>query len=73
MTEVSTTSESAARAEPTGSGDLEAQLEQYRKELTAYSYRMLGSTFEAEDAVQEALLRAWRSYDSFEGRAALRS
>src|SRR5947208_13532791 len=53
--------------------ELEGQLEQHRRELTAYSYRMLGSPFEAEDAVQETLLRAWRSLDRFEGRAALRS
>jgi len=52
---------------------LEQQLEQYRRELTAYCYRMLGSGFEAEDAVQEAFIRAWRGYDRFEGRAALRS
>jgi RNA polymerase sigma-70 factor (ECF subfamily) len=49
------------------------QLEQHRLELTAYAYRMLGSAFEAEDAVQETLLRAWRGIDRFEGRAALRS
>ena len=49
------------------------QLEEHRRELTAYSYRMLGSPFEAEDAVQETLLRAWRNLDRFEGRAALRS
>ena len=49
------------------------ELESYRRELTAYSYRMLGSPFEAEDAVQETLIRAWRSIERFEGRAALRS
>jgi RNA polymerase sigma-70 factor, ECF subfamily len=48
-------------------------LEQHRRELTAYCYRMLGSPFEAEDAVQDALLRAWKSLDRFEGRAQLRS
>src|SRR2546422_1662108 len=55
------------------SEDLGHRLEQHRVELTAHCYRMLGSAFEAEDAVQETLLRAWRSLDRFEGRAALRS
>ena len=53
--------------------ELETRLEQYRSELTAYCYRMLASPFEAEDAVQETFLRAWRAYEGFEGRAALRS
>jgi RNA polymerase sigma-70 factor (ECF subfamily) len=53
--------------------DLDARLEAHRRELTGYCYRMLGSSFEAEDAVQETMLRAWRGFDRFEGRAALRS
>ena len=54
------------------SGSLERTLEQHRAELTGYCYRMLGSA-EAEDAVQETFLRAWRGFERFEGRAALRS
>jgi RNA polymerase sigma-70 factor, ECF subfamily len=52
---------------------VEVQLEQYRSELTGYCYRMLGSAFEAEDAVQDTFIRAWRGFERFEGRAALRS
>jgi RNA polymerase sigma-70 factor (ECF subfamily) len=52
---------------------LQSELEQSRTELTGFCYRMLGSPFEAEDAVQETMLRAWRGLDAFEGRSALRS
>jgi RNA polymerase sigma-70 factor, ECF subfamily len=55
------------------SRDLDRQLDQHRAALTGYCYRMLGSPFEAEDAVQETMIRAWRGLDRFEGRAALRS
>ena len=53
--------------------DLDTRLEAHRTELTGYCYRMLGSSFEAEDAVQDTMIRAWRSYDKFEGRSSLRS
>ena len=65
------------RAAASGPGieatELEGRLEQHRQELTAYCYRMLGGAFEAEDAVQETFIRAWRGIEGFEGRAALRS
>ncbi|MEV8568363.1 sigma-70 family RNA polymerase sigma factor [Streptomyces sp. NPDC051322] len=53
--------------------DLDVRLEGHRTELTGYCYRMLGSAFEAEDAVQDTMVRAWRSFDRFEGRSSLRS
>ena len=62
-----------APAEGAAADDASARLEPYRRELTAYCYRMLGSPFEADDAVQEALTRAWKAIDRFEGRSTLRS
>ena len=53
--------------------ELAQELERHRVELTAHAYRMLGSAFEAEDAVQETFVRAWRAFDQFEGRSSLRS
>nr|MDT0667808.1 sigma-70 family RNA polymerase sigma factor [Micromonospora sp. DSM 115978] len=52
---------------------VEVRLEEHRRELTGYCYRMLGSAFDADDAVQETMVRAWRGIDRFEGRAQLRS
>ncbi|WP_423247282.1 sigma-70 family RNA polymerase sigma factor [Streptomyces decoyicus] len=66
-----TAADGAGRGAP--QGELADRLEAHRTELTGYCYRMLGSAFEAEDAVQETMVRAWRSYDRFEGRASLRS
>ena len=64
----------AVRPDEIGSPQaLPEDLEQYRRELTGYCYRMLGSAFEAEDAVQETMVRAWKGIDGFEGRSAVRS
>jgi RNA polymerase sigma-70 factor (ECF subfamily) len=68
--------EKAVRASrPSGAtaAELAEHLEDHRSELTGYCSRMLGSPVEAEDAVQETLMRAWRGRDGFEGRGALRS
>jgi RNA polymerase sigma-70 factor (ECF subfamily) len=70
MTDTTTYADSAS-TETTA--DLTARLEDYRTELTGYCYRMLGSAFEADDAVQETMIRAWRALDRFEGRSSLRS
>src|SRR5690242_7437489 len=63
----------AAVAKAPGPAEVERGLEEHRVELTGYCYRMLGSAFEAEDAVQETLVRAWRGAERFEGRSSLRS
>ena len=64
----------SVRAETVAAGgDVLDDLEAHRRALTGYCYRMLGSTFEAEDAVQETMVRAWRGIDRFEGRSALQS
>jgi RNA polymerase sigma-70 factor (ECF subfamily) len=72
--------EIASRPSPTPSsspsrtaGPQLGDLELHRVELTSHCYRMLGSAFEAEDAVQETFIRAWRNLDRFEGRSSLRS
>jgi RNA polymerase sigma-70 factor (ECF subfamily) len=67
---VGVTSDGVSTITPDLSDDV---LESHRRELTAYCYRMLGSGSEAEDAVQETLIRAWRKADSFEGRSSVRS
>ena len=49
------------------------QLEDHRIELRGYCYRMLGSAFDADDAVQETMVKAWQAWDGFEGRSSTRS
>jgi RNA polymerase sigma-70 factor, ECF subfamily len=81
MTDLATTEQGAA--DPHGrdaagrqgtprAAELERLLEDHRAVLTGYCYRMLGSAFEADDAVQETLVRAWRAFDRFDGSGSLR-
>jgi RNA polymerase sigma-70 factor, ECF subfamily len=73
VTDLAARERAAGGASAREAEDLDARLDRHRAELTGYCYRMLGSAFDAEDAVQETFVRAWRSFDRFEGRAALRS
>src|SRR4051812_5702027 len=56
-----------------GDAGATADLEHFRTELTGYCYRMLGAPLDADDAVQETMVRAWQAMDRFEGRSSLRS
>jgi len=60
-------------ASGTRNSELQLQLEDHRREIAGYCYRMLGSTFETDDAVQETMVRAWRGLDRFDGRSSLRT
>ncbi len=62
-----------SEGEPTGGEEFSAHAEPYRRELLAHCYRMTGSLHDAEDLVQETLLRAWKAYDRFEGKSSMRT
>ena len=68
---LTTRGEARPAAPRLGSGQLEQRLEEHRGALTTHCTRILGSAFEADDAVQETFVRAWRAFERFEGRALL--
>ncbi|MCF4120602.1 sigma-70 family RNA polymerase sigma factor [Antribacter sp. KLBMP9083] len=73
MTQLANASADARPVAPAAGDELTSALEAHRRELTGFCYRLLGGAFDADDAVQETMLRAWRSYDRFEGRSSLRT
>ena len=68
-----TTLSSSASAAPLSRANFAAVAETHRRAIKLHCYRMLGSLHEAEDAVQETMLRAWRSFDGYEGRASMKN
>jgi RNA polymerase sigma-70 factor (ECF subfamily) len=74
MTDTARRDARVAAPQPDGATlDVDQLIERHQRELRGYCYRMLGSAFDAEDAVQETMVRAWRKLDSFEGRSSVRS
>ena len=71
MTNLATTKRH--RCQPTSNADFDVLVEQHRRALHAHCYRMLASLHDADDALQETLLRAWKGLDGFDGRSSMRT